>query len=154
LTKTSSKQQILNEPPMSFALAVALSLAATQMFAAAGLSTLQWQKRVLVVFAEPKDPHLSQQLRLLEAVQPGLAERDLVVYAVSGSRVAPVLGNHVAVDAADLRQQLDPIGGFEVVLVGKDGGIKHRQDNPITPGDLFAIIDAMPMRASEIAQDR
>ncbi|GAM58420.1 serine-threonine protein phosphatase [Vibrio ishigakensis] len=38
---------------------------------------------------------------------------------------------------------------YGVVLIGKDGGIKHRQ-NELELSTLFNKIDAMPMRRSEM----
>lgn len=39
---------------------------------------------------------------------------------------------------------------FEVILIGLDGSIKLRQMEVLSKEDLIAIIDAMPMRKSEI----
>ena len=41
---------------------------------------------------------------------------------------------------------------FRVVLIGKDGGVKLRQEEPISVADLFALIDSMPMRKQEMRQ--
>ena len=41
-------------------------------------------------------------------------------------------------------------GTFAAVLVGKDGGEKHRSAGPIAHRKLFDLIDAMPMRQREI----
>lgn len=140
---------------MSFALAVALSLAATPVVAAASLSAFQWENRVLVIFAEPDSPHYAEQQRLLGEAKPGLAERDMLVLAVSEAGVDPLFGQPGALDPDALREKLDHSGtAFEAVLVGKDGGVKHRQDTPIASDELFAIIDAMPMRASEMDRNR
>ena len=40
--------------------------------------------------------------------------------------------------------------GFEVVLLGLDGGIKLQQGELLQLERLYAIIDAMPMRRREI----
>jgi hypothetical protein len=40
-------------------------------------------------------------------------------------------------------------GEFAAVLVGKDGTVKLNVHEPVSNGELFAIIDAMPMRAAE-----
>ena len=39
---------------------------------------------------------------------------------------------------------------FAVVLVGKDTGVKMRRREPVAAGELFSIIDAMPMRRREM----
>lgn len=39
---------------------------------------------------------------------------------------------------------------LELILIGLDGGIKHRT-NKLTPAlEIFTVIDGMPMRRSEI----
>ena len=48
-----------------------------------------------------------------------------------------------------LRQGFQP-GGFKLVLVGKDGGVKLEQDAVLAPEELFAVIDRMPMRRNEM----
>ncbi|WP_083840563.1 DUF4174 domain-containing protein [Salipiger aestuarii] len=38
-----------------------------------------------------------------------------------------------------------------MVLIGKDGGIELEERDVLTPQNLFAVIDRMPMRHREIA---
>ena len=47
--------------------------------------------------------------------------------------------------AGALRAHLKP-QGFEVLLIGKDGGVKLRQERPIASETLFATIDAVKER--------
>lgn len=44
----------------------------------------------------------------------------------------------------------NPDSGFEILLIGLDGGVKLRQDKVIDAETLFARIDAMPMRRQEL----
>ena len=65
-----------------------------------------------------------------------MTERDLVLI--------PVVGPD------DLRRRYRvTTTGFEAILVGKDGGAKHRSPTPITAERLITLIDAMPMRRQE-----
>ena len=111
----------------------------------------RWSKRLLVLTAE--GPEAAVQCALVEAEQEGLQERDLTVLQV-GAEVDYVAGVH-ATDplppATAFRQRFGlPDRGFQVVLVGKDGGVKLRRDEPLAPRDLWAVIDAMPMRMREM----
>lgn len=45
-----------------------------------------------------------------------------------------------------------PGGRFAAVLIGKDGGVKDRFDQPVEPADLHARIDAMPMHRRELRE--
>ena len=38
------------------------------------------------------------------------------------------------------------------VLIGKDGGVKLRQEELVRPAELFALIDSMPMRKHEMGR--
>ena len=50
-----------------------------------------------------------------------------------------------------LRKALRP-RGFQLVLIGKDGGVKLRKPRPWTVRELNRVIDKMPMRQQEIRQ--
>ncbi|MHA4842598.1 DUF4174 domain-containing protein [Flavitalea antarctica] len=41
---------------------------------------------------------------------------------------------------------------FNVLLIGKDGGVKATWNRLINTNELFALIDAMPMRKSEMKE--
>ena len=120
--------------------------------AAADLSAVQWDNRVLVLFAEAGDERYGEQQNLLNAVRDGLAERDMLVLGVTGQSVATLFGNLASFDVDAVRRTAgrNSAEPFEVVLIGKDGGVKKRWTMPVSPEALFTIIDAMPMRANEM----
>ncbi|ETX28301.1 DUF4174 domain-containing protein [Roseivivax isoporae] len=105
----------------------------------AGLDAHRWQHRPVVLFApSPDDPAYRAQMAALRSGGAGLAERDIVVL----SDTAP--------DAdGTLRARFAP-EGFLAVLVGKDGGVKLRSEEPLALRTLFDTIDAMPMRRQEM----
>jgi hypothetical protein len=101
----------------------------------AELNQYKWQKRPLVIFAPSKnDADYLQQMAMLEGNKAQLAERDIVVLSDTSPK-----------DHGKLRAQFKPTS-FEVVLVGKDGGMKLRDQKPISADVLFSTIDQMPMR--------
>jgi hypothetical protein len=126
-----------------------LLAAALTLPAASPLAPLRWHKRVLVVFAAgPGDGRLAEQDRLLAGERSGLADRDLQVVRVAGDRVTGADASATA-----LRRALDVRAGtFAVRLVGKDGHVADRADRPVAPAELFATVDAMPMRRDEARQ--
>ena len=92
-------------------------------------------------------------------------ERDLVVVEVSKRMVSTVLavkGTHDDIfrmarhhDYGDkLREKANCAHDFELILVGKDTGVKARWTNGFTQEDLFKRIDAMPMRRFEMQQQQ
>jgi hypothetical protein len=93
------------------------------------LSAHRWRSRVIVLSApSASDAELGRARRLLADRAGEAEERDVVVVEV-----------------------LRP-GPFAVHLVGKDGGVKLRRAGRFDPDELWAAIDAMPMRREEKRQ--
>ena len=138
-------------------LAMLVSLVAAMLVTGAAamepLDSYRWQNRVLVMFARSGDPQLQVQRDELLPVQEQLDDRDLVVFAViDGKRIEPVYGRAPADDQAALLQavfDLPADAAFTALLVGKDGGVKWQANRPARQGELFGLIDAMPMRRNE-----
>jgi len=99
------------------------------------LDGYRWKQRPVVIFApSAQDADYVRQRTLLQQHQQALRERDMVV--LSDTRPA---------DNGVLRKELNP-AGFEIVLVGKDGGMKLRQTRPVSAEALLSLVDSMPMR--------
>lgn len=95
-------------------------------------------KRQLLIFGEAQSAAVQQQLALLNKEAKGLQERDL--------QVVPAADRHHLYK----KYRVGAAEPFVLVLVGKDGGEKYRSPKPVFPDTIFAIIDAMPMRQSEM----
>jgi hypothetical protein len=90
------------------------------------LSAHRWRSRVIVLSApSASDAELARARRLLADRAGEAEERDVVVVEV-----------------------LRP-GPFAVHLVGKDGDVKLRREGRMDLDELWAVIDAMPMRREE-----
>ncbi len=102
-----------------------------------------WKKRAIVVFADTDaDPRFTEQIDLLRAGLPDLADRDVIV-----------LTDTVPADKSDLRLKLRP-RGFMLVIIGKDGGVKLRKPFPWDVREISRSIDKMPMRKREIREEK
>ena len=100
----------------------------------------QSPNRLVVVVGWPADPRVARQQADLANDAAALRERDVVVQDITpeaARRMRPELG-------------VAPRAAFEVLLVGKDGGVKLRRTDPVAPSDIIALIDTMPMRRSEM----
>ena len=124
--------------------------------AAAELSDYLWQSRPLLVFAPTgNDPRLVETMRRIEASRCDFADRDMVLGRIVADGTSTLDGNVVDTDQAQRLRSEFGIGatGFSVVLIGKDGGEKLRvNDVPELPA-IYAVIDDMPMRGSEMSAD-
>jgi hypothetical protein len=109
------------------------------------LASWRWKSRLLLVFApDADDPALLDQRGRLAGASAAMRERDLVVIEVIGAHADRQL------DPGRLRTEYGVARArFAVILIGKDGGEKLRQDRPIAIDALFGMIDRMPMRRSE-----
>jgi hypothetical protein len=86
------------------------------------------------------------QHELLASAARQLQARDMLVLDVLHDRLSPA-------DQQYLQRDLGlHLTGFEVVLIGKDGGVKQRSTQPLAPTELFGTVDKMPMRRQEMRQ--
>ncbi|MEL7031068.1 MAG: DUF4174 domain-containing protein [Pseudomonadota bacterium] len=131
----------------------------------------QWKHRLLVVCTEDdglNDPPL-MTAQYDEAFKdwPGYIDRDLILvwltedYVMSwhpkphAVKAATLLIGGSETDDTNLRARTGciPETGF-VSLIGKDGDVKLTSPSTVSNQDLFATIDAMPMRQGEMQQPK
>ncbi len=121
--------------------------------AAALVTMTQWDERLLVISAPSElDATSSAQTARIAVERSALTARDLRVVQLMGRRGGRMAGRTLSVDHADeLRERWDlDARRWSVVLVGKDGGVKQRWSSPVDLHEVFALIDVMPMRRSEM----
>ena len=100
--------------------------------------------RLVVVVGRPGDPRGAEQHASLAHDAAALRDRDVVVQDITPAaarRERPELG-------------VRPSVVFEVLLVGKDGGVKLRREAPVAASEITALIDTMPMRQEEMRAGR
>ena len=118
------------------------------------LSDYLWKNRVLLAFAPARDDQTIESLRRGFAERTaGVSDRDLLLIEVIESDGVRIANRRYAeASGAQLRQQFRIAPGSTVlVLVGKDGAEKLRKTT-VRLDELFAVIDAMPMRRQEIEE--
>lgn len=124
--------------------------------AAAELSDYLWQSRPLLVFAPAdNDPRLVETMRRIEASRCDFADRDMVLGRIVTDGASTLDGNVVDTNQAQRLRSAFGIGAksFSVVLIGKDGGEKLRVNAVPELSAIYAVIDGMPMRGSEMSAD-
>jgi len=147
-----------------------VEIANAPLLGAADLAAYQWKNRVLLIFepmsiegefinmmlAYRKSESLNMMLAY-EGLHHELVDRDLLwfhllvgepAYVDEGFRpIARLSREFSSALTATYNPNSDP---FRIVLIGKDGGVKHTTTELLSPADLFSIIDAMPMRQQEM----
>jgi hypothetical protein len=117
------------------------------------LSQYKWKNRLLLVFAPHNShPTLSDLKNDISAQREEILERDLIVFEIY--EIGPSYEDKTRIDPqkadAARRDFRVPSGSLTVILIGKDGGVKLRRDEPVDLRDIFLLIDAMPMRQEEM----
>ena len=94
--------------------------------------------RELLIFGEADNMAIvGKQMAVLQKDNAGIKERAIKIIVVKKE------------SSLYKKYQIKP-GSFMVVLIGKDNSEKYRSETIISTDQLFAIIDAMPMRKAEI----
>ena len=119
------------------------------------LSQFQWKNRLLFLFAPNHSHPLFDGLQKSIANQQAeVADRDLVIFEILESGTSRMDTRDLDPQVAQsLRDKFDVSPGrFALILVGKDGGVKLKRQEQTQLEDIFALIDAMPMRMQEMRQ--
>ncbi len=112
----------------------------------------QWKNRVLIILTnDTKNAEYNKQLREFDRELLNFNERKLIVYRVTPASYSIGLKPSVKSISSKLYKNYKKTkSGFEVILIGLDGGTKLRKDSLLTKQELYRLIDSMPMRKNEI----
>lgn len=98
-------------------------------------------RQLLIFGKEVNQLFVQQQLQLLNRVPDEVKERSVEIIVLEK-------------DSHLCRKYGVKPGQFTVILIGKDGTEKYRTNKLLKPVELFAIIDAMPMRKAEMRKTK
>lgn len=126
-------------------------LIASEKICAQSLASLQWQNRILLLFADDESQAILQkQIAYYQKAKEGYFERDLVVCLVLKDKIKNLNNIQIQDNPHAIRKQYRvDYQNFTIILIGKDGTEKKRSNTLLENSELFAIIDAMPMRQTE-----
>lgn len=117
------------------------------------LDQFQWENRILVLFAQTsKNDSYQTQISKLSALEDELKARDLILISIFDDECSRLNGEIISDTSAEsIRGKLSPSkNSYSIFLIGKDGGVKLKQDTVLEPEELFSVIDQMPMRQREM----
>ena len=98
-------------------------------------------RKVLLFFNKYGEKQMKSQVKNLNTQKTGMKEMDIEVVCIPYSKE----------NAAQFKQwDVDTADKLTFILVGRDGGEKHRSIELVTSEKLFGLIDAIPMRKSEM----
>jgi hypothetical protein len=119
------------------------------------LSSYQGKNRLLMLFALSEDAPMYQSFReQLQRRAQEIRDRDLVTFHAFESGEGRMDDRPLHKEQVlSLRKRFSiNRGQCTVILIGKDGDVKFREQLPVDLSDIFAVIDAMPMRHREIRE--
>lgn len=112
------------------------------------ITDLQWKNRVVLLVAPSlSNTDLKKQLTVFDSNFKAFKERDLVYFIITPKAIYNQAKKEIDLEGLEPYQKASFKG---VILLGKDGGIKLKEPYPVASETLMALIDAMPMRRSEI----
>lgn len=118
------------------------------------LEKYQWKNRLLMVVSDSLDAKRAKEVSTsLSAAQCDLEDRDIRVgwvYPDGTGRIGEEVLSRVSVKVLRHQLALSNSSATMMLLVGKDGGVKSRYPEMPELDQVFALIDGMPMRRSEM----
>ena len=119
------------------------------------LDKFRWGNRLLLIFTPSMDnTNFKNANNTLKENKDGVTDRDLVIFYIFENSQS-VYGDSLINKKTSiyLREKFYAAeGNTTFILIGKDGGEKMRTINQFSIDRLFARIDEMPMRRSEIEE--
>jgi hypothetical protein len=119
------------------------------------LSQYLWKNRLLLLFAPHRSHPLFDSLHRSVATRKAeVSDRDLVVFEIFDSDPSRVNNAPIGSETARLLREKFSVDReeFNVILIGKDGGVKLNRNDQTNLNEIFALIDSMPMRREEMRQ--
>jgi len=111
------------------------------------LEDFRWENRLLIVFDQP-----DSLKNLFEKQKEALEERKLLVFHFKNRKLAESNFQGEVQAESFLKLGSNEVQGW--FLIGLDGGVKRKEEILPPLKSIFATIDAMPMRQSEIRKKR
>ncbi len=124
----------------------------SSMNVTANPSKWMWEYRVIILSGDDLKSDVFEKQRVeLDAQVRELEERDILLVEIGnergtvGDREISETEKAIIIDRFDLN-----LSRNEIILIGKDGGIKLRENVPYPLNQINALIDSMPMRQAEM----
>ena len=113
------------------------------------LEEYRWKNRLVFILNPNIDiPLEHEQVEVFNVHKDDLLERQLLIFILHRDVIIDLKGHQVDLEKSDV-----PHSDFQgLILIGKDGRVKLKEPFVVTAKQIFELIDAMPMRRSEIRE--
>lgn len=113
------------------------------------ITDLQWKNRIIVM---NEIENTSEILKLLKQSEEQITDRDIIWFLLDENEIISNFQSPLAMELSQNLQTQYQLEENQVILIGKDGGLKSRFSG-LKLNDIFGEIDAMPMRQAEMRQN-
>lgn len=111
--------------------------------------------RLIILFApSPDDPQYQAFRDQIPNQRDEIIDRDILVFHIfetGRSRTGESFIDSSSAGSLRATFSINP-GGFTVILIGKDGTEKWRREGRAELGEIFPLIDSMPLRQREMRE--
>ena len=119
------------------------------------LKDYQWKNRLILAFSpSAEDPGYKALEKEIAVQAEEVIDRDLLVCHILQTGEIRLGESSLPTGSGDHLRESFAIrpGRFTVLLIGKDGGVKLRREGGVKLGEIFSLIDTMPMRQREMRE--
>ena len=119
------------------------------------LKDYQWKNRLILAFSpSAEDPGHRALEKEIDVQAEEVIDRDLLVFHILETGEIKLGETSLPTGSGDYLRENFSIrsGRFIVLLIGKDGGVKLRREGEVKLGEIFSLIDTMPMRQREMRE--
>ena len=119
------------------------------------LKDYQWKNRLILAFSpSAEDTGYRAFTKDIALQDEEVIDRDLLVFHILETGEIRLGETSLPTGSGDYLRENFSIrsGRFTVLLIGKDGGVKLRREGGVKLGEIFSLIDTMPMRQREMRE--
>ena len=111
------------------------------------ITELKWQHRIILI---KEDTSCDQYIENLINAKLEIDDRHILWFLICSNKLETNYTGTIDTDfATNISNKFFVSNNVKAILIGKDGGVKRRTESLNLIG-LFALIDTMPMRQSEM----
>ena len=112
----------------------------------------QWKNRILVLSAPTEDgKNLREQQDEVASAPEETADRDIALVTLLDDTISTAKDRELTTEETATSRAVLGIrpGSFSLRLIGKDGSVKLPSETASSMTEIYALIDAMPIRQRE-----
>jgi len=132
----------------------ALTMQSTKIYSQ-DLTDYQWKNRIILLKDTNIDSDwLQAQLKRLNSRQQEFSNREVLLFLITDSSVYNEKREVMNLQADSIVSNYGLANFAGLVLIGKDGGAKLKEEFIVNPSTIIKLIDDMPMRKSEMSDSK